>query len=112
MTSPLSSMFVRLCTLSAVKLDGHSMSKVIADPKSASDHEVLHFGWANVSAVRKGDWKLIANQNKTTGMIIKASLHNLIDTEPEVKDYALERPDLVSELTALHRMLEMDFASK
>ena len=29
------------------KLDGHSMSKVIADPKSASDHEVLHFGWAN-----------------------------------------------------------------
>lgn len=41
-----------------------------------------------------------------------ASLHNLIDAEPEVKDYALERPDLVSELTALHRMLETDFASK
>jgi hypothetical protein len=29
-----------------------------------------------------------------------------------VKDYALEHPDVVAELTALHRMWEQDLASK
>ena len=86
----------------APKLDGHSMTKVIADPKAASAHEVLHFGWANGWAVRKGDWKLIATQNKTTGKITKLSLHNLTGPAPEVKDHASEHPEIVERFTRLH----------
>ena len=39
----------------APKLDGHSMTSVIADAQAASTHDVLHFAWANHWAVRKGD---------------------------------------------------------
>jgi len=40
--------------------------------------------------------------------VIKASLHRLTDEEPEVKDYAAERPELVAELTALHEAVLKD----
>ena len=95
----------------APKLDGHSMMKVIADPKAASAHEVLHFGWASGWALRKGDWKLIGKIVKKTGAV-NYSLHNLSDAEPEVKDHAKEQPEIVKELVALHEALEKDLESK
>jgi arylsulfatase A-like enzyme len=95
----------------APKLDGRSMTRVIADPGAASPHQVLHFAWANNWAVRRGDWKLIHQaDNKTKAM--KLSLHNLAEPEPEVKDHAQERPEMVKELAALHDAWQKDLDSK
>ena len=93
------------------KLDGHSMIKVIADPKAPSANEVLHFGWASGWAVRKGDWKLIGKGVKKTGAV-NYSLHNLAEGRPEVKDHAKEHPEIVKELVALHEAWEQDVSPK
>jgi len=92
----------------ASKLDGHSVKALIDDADAKSGHEVLHFGWSNGWALRRGEWKLIVSLNKKTQKVIKASLHRLTDEEPEVKDYAAERPELVAELTALHEAVLKD----
>jgi arylsulfatase A-like enzyme len=89
----------------APKLDGHSMARVISDPKAPSPHEVLHFAWEKNWAVRRGDWKLIANHNAKTNSP-RLSLHHLAEPSPEVKDHAQEQPQLVRELTALHEAWE------
>jgi arylsulfatase A-like enzyme len=91
----------------APKLDGRSITGVLADAKAPSAHEVLHFGWAKGWAVRRGDWKLIGMTDKKTGRF-GLSLHNLAEAAPEVKDHAAEQPDLVRELTALHGAWEKD----
>jgi len=86
----------------ASKLDGRSLTPVIADPHAPAAHDVLHFAWANQWAVRKGDWKLISQlnrQSKTTEL----SLHNLAEPSPEVKDHHAEQPQVVKELQALHQ---------
>jgi hypothetical protein len=85
----------------APKLDGHSMTHVIADWTAASAHEVLHLAWAKNWAVRRGDWKLIRTFNAKTKSP-RLSLHHLAEPRPEVKDHAIEQPALVHELTALH----------
>jgi len=95
---------------SAPKLDGHSLVSIIAEPEAASAHEVLHFAWANKWAVRRGDWKLISNFDaKKKSQIL--SLHNLAESKPEVKDYAMERLEIVKELAALHEAWEKDLES-
>ena len=96
---------------SAPKLDGHSMARIIADPKAASGHEVLHFSWAKKWAVRKGDWKLISTLDPKTNRQ-SLSLHNLAEPNPEVQDHAKEKPEIVKELTALHEAWEKDMASE
>ena len=96
---------------SAPKLDGRSMTGVIAGPKAASAHDVLHFGWAKNWAVRRGDWKLIGAFEGKTGTM-RLSLHNLAEPKPEVKDHANEQPEIVRELTALHEAWEKDLAPK
>ena len=87
------------------------MTGIIVDPQATSAHEVLHFAWANGWAVRKGDWKLITAQNRQTGKILKQSLHNLAEDKPEVKNHAREQPDIVKELSTLHRLWEKDLAA-
>jgi arylsulfatase A len=93
------------------RLDGHSVVSLIDDPATESGHKVLQFGWANSWAVRRGDWKLITTLNEKTGKLAKQSLHNLNETNPEVKDHALIYPEIVAELTALRRTLEREFTS-
>jgi arylsulfatase A-like enzyme len=95
----------------APKLDGRTMSRVIADPKAASAHEVLHFGWAKDWAVCRGDWKLISTFDKKAGTV-RQSLHHLAEPQPEVKDHASEHPEIVRELTALHEAWEKNIESK
>jgi arylsulfatase A-like enzyme len=93
----------------APKLDGHSLTRVIADPKAASAHEVLHFAWAKKWAVRRGDWKLICTLDAKTNMP-SLSLHNLTEPNPEVKDHAQEQPAIVKQLAALHEAWEKELA--
>jgi arylsulfatase A-like enzyme len=95
----------------APKLDGHSMTGVIADSKAASAHEVLNFGWASNWAVRKGYWKLIKQLNKKT-KAMELTLHHLDEPRPEVKDHAKERPEIVKELSALHEAWDKEVGTK
>jgi arylsulfatase A len=95
----------------APKLDGHSMTRILADSKVPSAHEVLHFAWAQNWAVRKGDWKLIGKVDAKT-RATRHSLHNLAEPAPEVTDHAKEQPEIVTELMALHEAWEKDVAPK
>lgn len=82
----------------APRLDGHSLLPVINSPTSESGYQgVLHFQWGQNWAVREGDWKLIGKGKKPN-----LSLHRLTDDNPEVTDYAAEKPQLVARLQALH----------
>ncbi|TFG39087.1 MAG: sulfatase [Syntrophobacterales bacterium] len=91
-----------------VVLDGRSMLPVIRDAAAPSAHPVLHFQWSGKWAVRQGDWKLIAQQAKKPKKgrkgkpVVKMTLHNLADKQPEVKDYAKEHPEIVRRLQKLH----------
>ena len=95
----------------APKLDGHNMTDVIADPKAASAHEVLHFAWASNWTVRKGDWKLIQQMDRKA-KTPSLSLHNLAEPNPEVKDHAREQPEIVRELRAVHEAWEKNVKPK
>ena len=95
----------------APKLDGRSMVRVIADPMAASAHKILHFAWAKNWAVRRGDWKLIGTFDAKSSTL-RRSLHNLAETNPEVKDHASAQPAIVNELAALHEAWAKDVDSK
>ncbi len=56
----------------------------------------MHWQWQRFWAVRKGDWKLIGHENKTT------FLGNLGDPEPEKKNHLGEQSELARRLQALH----------
>ncbi len=86
-----------------VVLDGHSLQPVIDSAEAPAAHEVLHFQWRNSWAVRKGDWKLIGNKQGKSKNEIRYTLHHLTDENPEVKNYAQEKPALAQELIALHK---------
>ncbi len=91
-----------------VALDGHSLRSVIESSEAESRHRVLHFQWQQQWAVREGDWKLIGvDPRKPDGRAIY-SLHNLADVEPEAKNYASQRPDLVRKLSVLHEAWKKD----
>ena len=90
------------------KLDGRSLQPIIESPESQTAHPVIHFQWQYQWAVREGDWKLIGTNPRKPGGKVRYSLHNLSDTAPEVKDYALEKAALVNRLAALHEAWEED----
>jgi len=100
------------------KLDGKSIVEVIKSNEAASPHEVLHWMWQEMWAVRKGNWKLIYKGHDTTG---KHSTHpekefempeyylaNLDDEHPEEINYASKHPEIVKELNQLHKTWATD----
>ena len=91
----------------ADRLDGRSMTSVIADEEAASAHKVLHFAWSNGWAVRQGEWKLIRGRGRNGEL----TLRRLSDPQPEVTDYFSERPEIVAELTELHRAWAKDVSA-
>ncbi len=79
--------------------DGHSLLPVIESAEAKSAYNgLLHYQFHKHWMVREGDWKLIGRDN-TPG---KYALHNLGDEQPEVKNYADEKPELVERLKKLH----------
>ena len=93
------------------KFDGRNLQPIIDSPDQPTAHSVLHFQWQNKWATREGDWKLIgvkqANPSK-----IKLSLHNLAENNPEVKNHALEKPEVVKKLLAMHQEWSRDVNPK
>ncbi|MEM0969317.1 MAG: sulfatase-like hydrolase/transferase, partial [Verrucomicrobiota bacterium] len=96
--------------LPEVHLDGQSVLPLISDPEAKSAHQTIHFDWPNGWAVRENEWKLIGHRNKNNGKM-RYSLHSLADPEPETKDYAQEKPELVDRLKALHLAWEKEVSS-
>jgi len=94
------------------KLDGKSLVPIIKSANAPTHHKVMHWQWQDTWAVREGDWKLIYNGRDTTDEwqgkpeprreIPAVFLGNLADDEPELKNYADERPEIVGRLTRLH----------
>ena len=95
--------------LPKAKLDGKSLTAVLEDPKAPSPYKVLHWQWQHNWAVREGDWKLIATGR---GKRQNLFLGSLADPQPEQKNYATEKPDLVKRLTALHEAFVRDVTPK
>ncbi len=95
----------------APRLDGHSVTPILADATAPSGHKLLHFAWSNSWAVRRDDWKLIGKLNGKTNELA-LSLHNLAEPMPESNDYSQTKPELVEELLALHKRWENEVKTK
>ncbi len=105
---------VSLCGLNAEQrtFDGQDLTAVLNSGAATTPHAVFHWesgGGKNNRqwAVRKGDWKLIANPNDTSKMAPLADedkrfLINLSDSIHELENLAADYPDIVKELEQLH----------
>ena len=81
------------------KLDGHSMIPIFDNPYRISGYQnILNFQWHKTWAVRLDEWKLIGRQGKNTYQLFRLS-----DEEPERKNYASEREDIVSSMLDFRR---------
>ena len=100
------------------KLDGKSFLSVIKSKEASSSHEVFHWMWQEMWAVKKGNWKLIYEGHDTTGKFSnhpekefdmpKYYLANLNDEKPEEINHADKFPQKVQELIALHEIWAKD----
>ena len=82
--------------------DGHSLLPILKSAEAPCPYGgVLHFAWRNDWMVRDAEWKLIGKGSRD-GKEPRLSLHRLTGDEPEVKDYAAEKPELVKRLRAMH----------
>jgi len=80
------------------KLDGYSVLPLIRSGKAEPGYgDLLHFQWHTQWAVRKGEWKLIGRGTKAS------FLGNVNDEQPERKNYAKEKPELVARLLEMHQ---------
>jgi arylsulfatase A len=97
------------------KLDGQSLRPIIQSAETPSHHRALHWQWGEKQvtwAAREGDWKLIYNGQDSTDewqghpeprrKIPKIFLGNLADDQPEFKNHAEQRPEIVQRLMKLH----------
>jgi arylsulfatase A-like enzyme len=88
----------------APKLDGHSLLPILRSKELQSGYKgILHFQWHTQWAVRKGDWKLIGRDGNKN-----FALHRLTDEEPERKNYAKEKPELVAPLLEMHKAWSLE----
>ena len=72
----------------------------------------LYFQWQNKWAMREGDWKLIRHKGPRETAKERFTLHNLADEQPEVQDYAKEKPEKVRHLLEMHLRWQKDVFSK
>ncbi|TKG93739.1 sulfatase [Puteibacter caeruleilacunae] len=100
------------------KLDGSSIKSILESKNAKSSHDVMHWMWQHMWAVREGNWKLIYKGRDTTG---KYSNHpelnfempeywlaNLNDENPEQINHAKDHPEVVKHLKELHAKWVVD----
>jgi len=78
------------------KLDGVNLLPYLTGEKTGAPHETLYWRFHQQRAVRKGDWKLLA---QTAGA--KPSLYNLAEDIGEKNDLSEKMPDKAKELDAV-----------
>ena len=90
----------------APKFDGFSLSKIIASNKATSPNRKMHWGWFSNWAVRIDEWKLISRgswQWKPGNPLPKnTQLLNLNEPDPERKNHASSKPEVVLKLKKAH----------
>lgn len=82
-------------------LEGRSLLPTFA--ADTGRQRTLLFEHEGNVAIRRGDWKLVANQALTTDGLrpdVRWSLHDLARDPAEQVDHAADRPDLVADLAA------------
>jgi arylsulfatase A-like enzyme len=77
------------------KLDGVDLMPFLTGKEKSSPHEVLYWRFGDQWAVRKGDWKLCANN---IDGVKNVKLFNLKDDIGEATDLSAKESDKVSEL--------------
>ena len=79
------------------KLDGHSLLAVIKNPYQISAYQgMLNFQWHKNWAVRMDEWKMTGREGSGD-----YQLYRLTDKEPERKNYAQDRKDLISTMLSI-----------
>jgi len=113
-----------LCGLSMPEstLDGQSLMPIIKSAQAPTHHDVMHWQWEDSWAVREGDWKLIFNGSDTTDewqgqpeprrKLPQMFLGNLAEPQPELKNHAEEKPEIVQRLKNLHETWAKDVEPK
>lgn len=95
----------------AGRFDGHDISPVIRSATATSPHDVFHWQSGRGPsgpqwAVRRGDWKLIANPRETMAgaapLKVRRFLVNLAQSLSEQDNLADQYPETVQELEQLH----------
>ncbi len=107
--------FPTLCALANIplspglKLDGRSLLPILHDPKSPTQHEILHWVVSDQWAVRSGHHKLIVNPRDTDRTNLgavdekdKFFLVDLVNDVGEQKNLRPLEPELMKALRALH----------
>lgn len=92
----------------ARKLDGKSLVKIIADPRTPSPHKTFYWQLGQQTAVREGDWKLLMSprdHNRPDGREPsgKLFLANVAKDPGESKNLAKSHPEVVTRLTKLKK---------
>jgi arylsulfatase A-like enzyme len=113
-----------LCGLSLPesKLDGQTLMPIIRSAQAPTHHEVMHWQWEDSWAAREGNWKLIFNGRDTTDEwqghpeprrgLPQVFLGNLAEPQPELKNHADEKPEIVKRLKNLHETWAKDVEPK
>jgi len=96
-------------TIKAPEIDGVNLLPFITGGQRGVPHEALYWRFGGMMAVRKGDWKLVKTREgalvdvdpAVLSDLSEAGLYNLADDVGETRNRALERPDIVKDLSAL-----------
>ncbi len=114
--------FPTLANLAGIKridhrIDGKDITNLLMSSEARSPHDVFHWqtgGGKNPPwAVRKGDWKLLGNPRDTSMKAPitptdKLFLANLREDPTEMKNFAQQQPQVVTELLKLHEQWVID----
>ncbi|QDU82796.1 Arylsulfatase [Polystyrenella longa] len=100
------------------QLDGKSLTNLIRSEEAASPHDVFHWQQRDQWAVRKGNWKLIANPRDTSlpqeeqpnAPIEDRVLYDLSKDIGEQHNLVFQHADLVRELEQLHNSWSAELA--
>ncbi|MAT15270.1 MAG: sulfatase [Planctomyces sp.] len=92
------------------QLDGKSLVELLTSDAATSPHEVFHWELGNQWAVRKGNWKLIANPRDTSGSpeaqkiagLPQRVLFDLSNDIGEQHNLVFQHADIARELEKLH----------
>jgi arylsulfatase A-like enzyme len=86
----------------APKLDGVNLMPYVQGKNPGAPHESLYWRYLDKRALRKGDWKLVQEENSPS-----AELYNLADDIGEKKDLAKEMPDKLREMEETYRSYDV-----
>jgi len=76
-------------------MEGISLKPLFTgDATSQQNHEVLYWEHLSHKAIRKGDWKMVAEANQPW------ELYNMVDDRNELNNLAEQNPEMVTELEA------------